>query len=204
MNGGLFNGMTRPDFTAYFAQLPSDALQLGMFLEADRMRSPRITPEDLRNQIDVVKEEIRITQTNRPYGGFPWPMLTEALFDSDATKHDGYGSFDDLEHATIDDAHSFFNAYYSPANAVPTVVGDAEPDAVIALADRHLGDLADRPVPARPDFDEPLRTAVVRVEHVDAFAQAPAFGSSYRVPDPATDLEGHLAAYLIRTAPDRR
>ena len=65
-NGGIGNGSTHPDFTNYVTQLPSNALELGLFLEADRMRGPRLTEENLRNQIDVVKEEIKVNVVNRP------------------------------------------------------------------------------------------------------------------------------------------
>ncbi|GAB3870207.1 hypothetical protein GCM10027610_131580 [Dactylosporangium cerinum] len=70
-SGGTFNGSTHFDYTDYFETLPSNALERALFLEADRMRSPRLTEENLRNQVDVVKEEIRVNVLNRPYGGSP-------------------------------------------------------------------------------------------------------------------------------------
>src|SRR6201999_1062615 len=81
-SGGIFNGSTHLDYTNYFEALPSHALDRGLFLEADRMRSPRITEENLKNQIDVVKEEIRVNVLNRPYGGFPWLQLPEVLYET--------------------------------------------------------------------------------------------------------------------------
>ncbi|GAB3969719.1 hypothetical protein GCM10027615_24450 [Plantactinospora veratri] len=69
--GGTFNGSTHLDYTDYWETLPSNALERALFLEADRMRGPRLTEENLRNQVDVVKEEIRVNVLNRPYGGFP-------------------------------------------------------------------------------------------------------------------------------------
>ena len=103
-SGGMFNGSTHFDYTNYFEALPSNALERGLFLEADRMRSPRITEENLANQIAVVKEEIRVNVLNRPYGGFPWLDLPPRLFDTFANSHNGYGGFVDLESATVDDA----------------------------------------------------------------------------------------------------
>src|SRR5256885_1654645 len=70
-SGGTFNGSTHPDYTDYFMVLPSAGLERALFLEADRMRAPKLTEENLRNQIDVVKEEIRLNVLNRPYGGVP-------------------------------------------------------------------------------------------------------------------------------------
>src|SRR5689334_17561462 len=125
--GGNFNGSTHLDYTDYFEMLPSNALERALFLEADRMRGPRLTEENLRNQIDVVKEEIRVNVLNRPYGGFPWLRLPPVLFDTFANAHDGYGSFDDLEAATVPDAAEFFSRYYATGNAVLSVAGDFDP-----------------------------------------------------------------------------
>ena len=66
------NGHTLGDLTAYYEALPASALELALFLEADRMASLSVSEENLRNQVDVVKEEIRVNVLNRPYGGFPW------------------------------------------------------------------------------------------------------------------------------------
>src|ERR1700760_3275385 len=123
-SGGTFNGSTHFDYTNYFESLPSNALERGLFLEADRMRSPRITQENLANQLDVVKNEIRVNVLNRPYGGFPWIYLPAVLFDTFANSHNGYGGFEDLESATVDDARDFFRRYYAPAKAVPPVGGE--------------------------------------------------------------------------------
>src|SRR4051794_41905112 len=70
-SGGVFNGSTHQDYTDYFEVLPAAALERALFLEADRLRAPTLTEANLRNQIDVVKEEIRLNVLNRPYGGFP-------------------------------------------------------------------------------------------------------------------------------------
>src|SRR5687767_12883482 len=79
-NGGILNGSTNSDYTNYINHLPSTALELGLFIEADRMRGLRLTPESLQNQIDVVKEEIRVNVLNVPYGGFPWIDLPPLMF----------------------------------------------------------------------------------------------------------------------------
>src|SRR6266704_3232329 len=69
-SGGVFNGSTHQDYTDYFEVLPAAALERALFLEADRLRAPTLSVENLRNQVDVVKEEIRLNVLNRPYGGF--------------------------------------------------------------------------------------------------------------------------------------
>src|SRR5438552_1473250 len=83
------------------------ALARGLFLEADWMRAPDLNESNLRLQVDVVKEVIRVNVTNRPYGGFPWLHLPAVFFTTFANAHDGYGSFEDLETATIADARRF-------------------------------------------------------------------------------------------------
>src|ERR687885_2326747 len=123
-SGGVFNGSTHQDYTDYFEVLPAAALERALFLEADRLRAPKLTAENLRNQVDVVKEEIRLNVLNRPYGGFPWILLPPVLYDTFPNAHNGYGDFVDLEEATLEDAQAFFDRYYAPGNAVLTVSGD--------------------------------------------------------------------------------
>src|SRR4051794_367192 len=120
-SGGTFNGSTHFDYTDYFETLPSNALERALFLEADRMRGPKLTSENLRNQVDVVKEEIRVNVLNRPYGGFPWLKLPPVMFDTFPNAHDGYGSFDDLESAPLDHPKAFFDRYYASRDATPPV-----------------------------------------------------------------------------------
>src|SRR3954464_4093488 len=138
--GGTFNGSTHLDYTDYFEALPGNALERALFLEADRMRGPRLTEENLRNQVDVVKEEIRVNVLNRPYGGFPWLRLPPVMFETFANAHDGYGSFGDLDHATVADAEEFFDKYYASGNAVLTVAGDFDVAEATVLIERHFGD----------------------------------------------------------------
>jgi predicted Zn-dependent peptidase len=196
-SGGTFNGSTHVDYTNYFESLPSNALERGLFLEADRMRSPRITQENLANQLDVVKNEIRVNVLNRPYGGFPWIYLPQVLFDSFANSHNGYGGFEDLESATVDDATDFFKKYYAASNAVLAVGGDLDVDETLGLIERHFGAIAKRRRPKRPAFGEPALTGERRERHEDAHAPIPAVAIGYRVPDPVNALDDHLAHLLL-------
>jgi len=195
-SGGTFNGSTHPDYTDYFEVLPSAALERALFLEADRMRAPKLTAENLANQIDVVKEEIRLNVLNRPYGGFPWITLPPVLYSTFPNAHNGYGGFEDLESATVEDCAAFFDTYYSPANAVLTVAGDFEVDNAKKLIEQHFGDVPHRPAPQRPSFAEPLPTTELRGEVEDPHAPLPALGIGYRMPDPINDVDGYLA-YLV-------
>jgi len=195
-SGGSFNGSTHPDYTNYYEVLPSNALERGLFLEADRMLSPRITEENLANQIAVVKVEIRVNVLNRPYGGFPWLELPPVLYDTFPNAHNGYGDFVDLQNATVGDAADFFDRYYAPANAVLAVAGDCDPEETISLAEKWFGGVPARPAPVRPDFDEPPPTAERRASAVDQHAPLPAVALGYRVPDPVAELPAHLAQVL--------
>lgn len=195
--GGTLNGSTHLDYTNYFELLPSNALELALFLEADRMRSPRITQENLENQIAVVQEEIRVNVMNRPYGGFPWLLLPPVLFSTFPNAHNGYGDFAELESATLDDAADFFDRYYAPGNAVLTVAGDLDVGATAELVRRHFGDVVARDVPERPSFAEPPPDAERRAVHVDPLAPRPAIAVGYRVADPLGPLEDHLATVLL-------
>ncbi|HEY2764941.1 MAG TPA: pitrilysin family protein [Pseudonocardiaceae bacterium] len=196
-SGGTFNGSTHPDYTNYYEVLPAAALERALFLEADRMRAPRITVENLRNQVDVVKEEIRLNVLNRPYGGFPWITLPPVLYDTFPNAHNGYGDFTELEAATVEDCAAFFDAYYAPGNAVLTVAGDFDVAATLDLVHRHFGDVPFRPVPVRPSFAEPPPESERRHCQPDPLAPLPALGIGYRLPDPATDLQRYLAHELL-------
>jgi zinc protease len=196
-SGGMFNGSTHFDYTNYFEALPSNALERGLFLEADRMLSPRITEENLANQIAVVKEEIRVNVLNRPYGGFPWLELPPVLFETFPNAHNGYGGFVDLESATVEDATDFFHRYYAPANAVLAVAGDLDVDQAVDLIEKHFGGIPKRRRPVRPDFGEPPLTSERRAVTTDAHAPIPAVAIGYRVPDPVAQLDDHLAGVLL-------
>ncbi|WP_329104246.1 insulinase family protein [Micromonospora sp. NBC_01699] len=195
--GGTFNGSTHLDYTDYFETLPSNALERALFLEADRMRGPRLTEENLRNQVDVVKEEIRVNVLNRPYGGFPWLRLPPIMFDTFANAHDGYGSFDDLESATVEEAADFFDRYYACGNAVLAIGGDLDVAQTRELVGRHFDSVPARPAPARPSFAEPDLTAERRQSYADRLAPLPAVAAAWRVPDPVADLAGYLPYVVL-------
>jgi zinc protease len=196
-SGGTFNGSTHVDYTNYHELMPSNALERALFLEADRMLSPRITEENLANQLEVVKNEIRVNVMNRPYGGFPWLMLPAVLFDSFANSHNGYGDFEDLESATVEDARDFFTRYYAPANAVLAVAGDLDVAETIGFIETHFGGIKKRRAPKRPNFAEPPLSGERRSMHEDKHAPIPAVAIGYRVPDPVRSLETHLAGVLL-------
>ena len=195
--GGVMNGHTLPDLTAYYEALPAGALELALWLEADRMGSLTVSEENLHNQVAVVEEEIKVNVYNRPYGGFPWIPLPEVAFTRYPNAHNGYGDFEHLEEATLDEARDFYQSYYSPANAVVAVAGDCSPDEVISLAERHFGAIAGGDVPDRGPWPEPEPTSERRKVKDDPLAVQPAFAAGYRVPDPIGRLDDYLAWVVL-------
>src|SRR6476619_3284301 len=113
-NGGVLNGSTRFDHTNYFEVMPSHALELAMWLEADRMRSLKITPENLQNQQDVVSEEVRVNVLNQPYGAFEWLGLPQAANTNWYNAHNFYGGLERLKAATLEDVKKFFVTRCAP------------------------------------------------------------------------------------------
>jgi zinc protease len=196
-SGGTFNGSTHLDYTDYYETLPANALERALFLEADRMRGPRLTEENLRNQVDVVKEEIRVNVLSQPYGGFPWLKLPPVMFDTFPNAHDGYGSFDDLESATVADAAEFFKRYYASGNAVLAVAGDLDLAETMEMVERHFGDVPARPAPERPTFAEPDLTSERRESYTDPLAPLPAVAAAWRVPDPINDYAAYLPYVVL-------
>lgn len=180
--GGDNNGSTRADFTNYIERAPASALDALLWLEADRMKTLDFNAATLKNQQDVVKEEIRVNVKNTPYGGFMWIDIGTLAFDRWANKHDGYGSFEDLEGANLDDVRAFHRDFYGPNNAVIAIAGDVTPARAKELVQRHFGGIARRAVPPRADFSEPLGTAERRLVQSDALAQVPALAAAWKMP----------------------
>jgi zinc protease len=184
--GGINNGSTRPDYTNYIASAPVSALEPILWLEADRMKTLDFSPANLDNQREVVKEEVRVNVKNRPYGLFFWTDLGALAFDKWANAHDGYGSFDDLDAATIADVESFHKTFYAPNNAVLAIAGDVDAGQVFALAAKYFGGIPSQPLPPPADFSEPLNSAERSSTETDAFARVPGLAVGWKAPLPGT------------------
>jgi zinc protease len=168
-NGGNLNATTNPDRTNYFETLPSEHLELALWLEADRMGGlvPALTQETLDNQREVVKNERRQRYENVPYGD-AWLRLLPLLYPpGHPYHHSTIGSMEDLNAADLASFQAFHTKYYAPNNAVLTVVGDASPEQVYALAEKYFGVIEPvSPIPAGPSghltgpATEPVRETV--------------------------------------------
>jgi zinc protease len=182
--GGVNNGSTRFDYTDYIESAPVSALEPVLWLEADRMRALDLSIENLNNQRDVVKEEIRVNVKNRPYGLFFWTDLCGLAFDRWENAHDGYGSFTDLDAAKIEDVRAFHTTFYAPNNAVIGIAGDVKADDVFALVEKLFGGIPPQAAPTQPQLSEKLGEKERTLTQSDQFAQVPAVAIGYRMPEP--------------------
>jgi len=180
-NGGSANGTTNIDRTNYFETLPANQLELGIFLEADRMRAPAITQANFDNQRLTVQEERRQSYDNRPYGK-TYETMIDLAYDNFAYKHSTIGSMDDLNAATIEDAEAFFRSYYAPNNAVVALVGDFKTDVAVALIKQYFEDIPAQTSPSAPDMTEPEQKGERRKVIEDSFARTPRLDIVYKIP----------------------
>jgi len=182
-NGGLLNGSTRFDFTNYFQVIPSHVLETVLWAEADRMRGLDIGPDNLKNQQEVVKNEVRVNVLNQPYGGFPWIDLPMAANENWYNAHNFYGDLEHLDAATVADVQQFFKTYYAPNNAVLVVSGDADSAQARAWIEKYFAGVPAAKLPPAPDLREPRQEKEKRTGRTDALANRPALGLAYHVPD---------------------
>ena len=182
-NGGLLNGSTRFDFTNYFQVVPSHVLEPVLWGEADRMRGLVIDAENLKNQQEVVKNEVKVNVLNQPYGGFPWIDLPMSANENWYNAHNFYGDLADLDAATLEDVRGFFQTFYSPNNAVLVVTGDFVGDQVKGWIQKYFADIPAAKLPTPPDLREPRQEQEKRAGRTDPLATRPALGIAYHVPD---------------------
>lgn len=182
-NGGVLNGSTRFDFTNYFQIVPSHKLETMIWAEADRMRSLDITQENLTNQQEVVKNEVRVNVLNQPYGGFPWLDMPQYANTNWFNAHNFYGDLEDLDAANLEDVSSFFDTFYAPNNAAIAVVGDFETADARGWIEQYFADIPSRDLPAPPDITEPRQEEEKRFVKDDKLANRPAIAVAYHMPE---------------------
>jgi len=180
-NGGGMNGTTNQDRTNYFETLPANQLDLGLFLEADRMKSLAVTQANLDNQRNAVQEERRLRVDNQPYGKTS-EAIGETAYDNFGYKHSTIGSMDDLNAASLDDVKNFFKTYYAPNNAVLALVGDFKSEDAMTKIKKYFEDIPAASPPSRPDMTEPVQKAERKKTVEDNFAQIPRLDIVYKIP----------------------
>ncbi len=199
--GGENNASTAEDRTNYFEALPSNRLNLGLWLEADRMRSLAVADSNLINQREAVKEERRLRVDNQPYFAAIFEGMY-ALADSSTCfpyAHSVIGSMDDLNAAKLSDVKAFFDLNYSPNNATLTVVGDFLPAEAKALIDRYFGEIPRGREPPTVECQAFFNPGAIRRNWPDPKANLPAVLLAYRIPEyksPDTPVLELLATIL--------
>ena len=163
--GAALNGSTNADRTNYWEVVPSNGLDLALWMESDRMGYllPPLTDAKFENQRDVVLNERRQNYENRPYG-LAGMAIVGALYPADHPYHWlTIGAAEDIRAAHIDDVRAFFSTYYHPANASLALAGDIDAATAIRLAERYFGDIPGRGEPPQVQLPEASMTSEVRL-----------------------------------------
>lgn len=190
-NGGRFGARTLYDLTRYTSSVPSNALDLVLWAEADRMRGLRFSQDRLDAVRATVKAEVRQQELERPYGRFVWIDLPELAQTKWQHGHSIYGdsagkTTNALDSASLSDVRAFFATYYTPDNAVLVVEGDIDPAATLAMVQARFGAIPRGPGRSRPDRTEPRQDSERRVSVVDRNATRPALAIGYHSPPRAS------------------
>ena len=180
-NGGSNNANTSPDRTYYYETFPSNNEQLGLWMEAERLRHPIINQIGVDTQREVVKEEKRLRMDNQPYGGLFNAILT-TLFKKHPYKGTVIGSMEDLNSAKLEEFNAFFKKYYIPNNATLVVAGDIKPEQTKKWINEYFGSIP-KGTPITRNFPKETPITQEFEETIyDANIQIPAYIFAYRTP----------------------
>lgn len=180
--GGSLNASITEDRTNYFQTLPADRYNLALWLESERMRALQITEENMRREVEVVKEERRMRIDNQPYGTTQLASMYYAPYDADTCfpyAHSVIGSMEDLDAAELPDVREFFDMYYAPNNATLTLSGLFDVNEARSLIDGYFSGIPRGSEPPQPVCVDPFRNLPVRQVIADQNARLPAFRASY-------------------------
>ena len=179
-NGGTFNANTSQDRTYYFETFPSNKLELGLWLESERMLHPVIDQVGVDTQNEVVKEEKR-QRYDAPYGKL-LKVLNENLFKVHPYKDQNIGKMEHLDAATLEEFMAYHKAYYGPNNAVLIVAGDIDTEKTVELVKKYFDDIPrGNEVVRNFPKEEPI-TENIRAKAYDKNIQIPMLLSSFRTP----------------------
>jgi zinc protease len=181
-HGGTLNGTTSEDRTNYFEMLPSSELALGLWLEADRMKSLDVSQQNFENQRAVVKEEYRMRVENAAY--VPAAIRLQELTYQGywPYEHSAIGTMRDLDAAELGWVRAFHQAYYAPNNAVLSIAGDFDENEAMALVRKYFGDAKPTSVPKIDLPPVPQQTAPRSAVVEDTHAKLPAFFEGWVIP----------------------
>ncbi len=179
-NGGALNANTTQDRTFYYEILPSNQLELGLWLESERMLHANIDNEGVETQRDVVKEEKRLRIDNQPYGSWIIEMFSRAF--KDHPYHWApIGTMEDLSAAQLEEFMDFYGKFYIPNNATLSIAGDIDPDEAKELIELYFGDIPSGEAVVHPEVEEgPLNGPIVDTVYDNI--QVPSVFVGYRIP----------------------
>jgi len=184
-NGGTNNANTTDDRTYYYEVFPSNNLELGLWMESERMLHPVINQIGVDTQNEVVKEEKRLRVDNQPYGNF-LASIKKNLFKKHPYRWATIGSMDHLDAASLEEFQAFNKKFYIPNNAVLVIAGDIDIDKAKELAKKYFGDIPKGKEIKRETFKEEPITKEFKAEYHDPNIQIPAFMMAYRTPSMKT------------------
>ena len=188
--GGTLNGSTWLERTNYFETIPSNQLELALWLEANRMGKllPAMTQQKLDTQRDVVMNERRWSVDNQPYGTWMEKLPALCFPPEHPFHHSLMGSMEDLAAASLDDVAQFFSTYYTPDNAVLSIAGDFEPAVARRLIETHFGPISrGKGKPSLPDMSLPPVFGQWKREVVPDEIMLPRLFLAFRTPAFGTD-----------------
>lgn len=186
-NGGRDNAFTSTDYTGYYAELDKSKLELSFELEADRMRMLSLDPQVFQTELKAVREERRLRTEDNPRA-LTYERFAAVAYPNGPYHHPIIGWMDDIQNYTITDLRHWYENWYVPNNATIVVVGDVDPQQVLALATKYFGPIPAKPMPPVKPLSEitPLGEQRIRVEIP---AELPYLMMGYKVPSYRTAKE---------------
>ena len=182
--GARDNAFTGRDYTAYYQLMEKSKLEVSFELESDRMVNLILSPDDYASELEVVKEERRLRTDDNP-NALVYEQLHATAFISSPYHHPVIGWMNDLDNLVVEDLSEWYQRWYTPNNATLVVVGDVQPNAVFALAEKYFAAIENRPVKQSKPRVEHSQTGTRRVT-VKAVAKLPYLMLGYKVPSLAT------------------
>ena len=184
-NGGTNNANTSDDRTYYYEVFPSNSLELGLWMESERLMHPVINQIGVDTQNEVVKEEKRLRVDNSPYGNI-FSAVKENLFKKHPYRWAPIGSMEHLDAATLEEFQAFNKKFYIPNNAVLVVAGDIDPAQTIKWINKYFGSIKKGPEVKKQTFVEDPITTQINATWEDPNIQLPMIVQAYRTPSMKT------------------
>jgi len=180
-NGGSNNAYTTDDITYYYEVFPSNSLELGLWMESERLLHPVINQIGVDTQNEVVKEEKRLRINNQPYGNLLY-AVKKNLFTNHPYRWATIGSMEHLDAATLEEFIDFKEKFYVPNNAVLVVAGDIDPAKTRKMIDDYFGSIPRGKEVEKINIKEAPITKQIDAKHYDPNIQVPALINAYRTP----------------------